>query len=173
MIGCRCPGPPCDGHGGSRRSSCASADLSRRGMSRRVLDLRTLRSRSAVLQSRLSRRRPASAATSRQPPLPAESRRPTGSSRPATGIPAPPVSDARDGSIFRGDPFSGTIAMWEQRGNAASRIEAVRRPGLSPSTLDSPAVLCHLRPAWRLGRPVPAHSQIPMVEAHDQSRDPR
>src|SRR5215831_3770753 len=111
--------------------------------------------------------RSAAAAAARQPPVSAKSRRPAGSSRPATAVPAPPLPSARDGSIFPCDPFSGTIAMWDHRSNLDIGIGLTRDCRLALQWSAAVATLYPLRPNGLLGGPVPTHSTTPLVETHD------
>ena len=57
MKCCRCPAPPASAHGGQRRNHSTATGLrwQRRRLSRGVLDLPTLRPRTALLQPRLPR----------------------------------------------------------------------------------------------------------------------
>jgi len=61
------------------------------------------------------------------------------------------VPDARDGSIFRFDHFSGTIAMWDRSSHTESWISHSVPPGLAAQAFDPVAALCHLRPNRLLG----------------------
>jgi hypothetical protein len=164
MNCCRCQSPPAWPDGGSGRSRSAAAGLSRPGMPGAVLDLLALRPRTVLLQFGLPQRSPAAATPCCQPAVPAESGGPARSSGPAAAVPRAPVPGPRDGSIFPGGHFSGTIRLWRNDHDAGG--------GRAGQTSRSLAALLDLWPARPLRRSFPTHSPT-KVRLDNPSGNPR
>ena len=172
MSRCRCQSPPAWADGGAWRSSSPAAGLPQPGMSGGVLDLCALRPRAMLLLRRLPRGSTPPAMPCGQPPLPAESGRPTRSSRPPTGLPGTPRSASRDGSIFLFGHFSGTIRLWRNDHDADGGRAATAGFGRAGKAGRSVAALLDLWPVWPLRRSFPPHFTT-KVSQNDLSRNPR
>jgi hypothetical protein len=152
MSRCHCQSPPVWTNGGSWRRGAPAASLSQPGMPGNILDFFALRSRTALLQSRLPHGSPVSATPRCQPPLPAESGGPARSSRPATCVPAPARTGSRDGSGFPFGHFSGTIRLWRNDhavGCGPAAIRTTRRVGKAIRSLAAVRDLWPTRPLRR------------------------
>ena len=163
MNGCHCQSPSAWADGRSWRSGSPAARLPRPGMPDGVLDLYPLRSGTTLLQPGVPQRSPATAAPGGQPPLSAESRRPTRPPRSAAALSRAPVPAARDGSIFPFGHFSGTIRLWRNDHHAVPRGDpgcaASRAPSQAAGTASrSVASLLDLPPARLLRRSFPTDS---------------
>jgi len=136
-----------------RRNHSSAEGLPRQWMPRGVLDLSALRQGTVLLRPRVPRPGATPAEAQRQLPAPAQPRGPTGSSRPATRISAPPRASLRDGSRFPSDHFSGTMRMWDLR-------IALDKPKLAISAAHPILVLHPLRAEWPFCRSVPTITTI-------------
>ena len=170
MKCCRCLAPPARAHGGQQRSSSTATGLrrQRRRLSRGVLDLPTLRPRTALLQPRLPPPSPPLPTPFRQQPPPAERRRQARSSRPATRLPAAGTG-AGDGSRFPFGHFPGIIRVWDVSRNT----NPTPSPSRAGKTARSVAALPGLRPRRTFRRSFPAHSKTKVSSIDDPARNPR
>ena len=171
MIGRRCPVPPGDADGVSGRGCSPSAGLPRQSMPRRVLDLSTLRSGTALLQHGLSGRSPPSTAPWCQPSPPAKPRGTKRPSRSAARLSQTPGAKKCDGSGFRCDLLAGQYV------NVGCEISAGRGPSRRRRRLSASAkaveyaasalsALYWVRPERSVRRSVPQNP-------HSEDAEPR
>jgi hypothetical protein len=154
---------------GARGNTSPATGLPGERLPRGVLDLPTLRSRAAILQSGLPLGRARAATPLRQPPPPAE---PGGSprpSRPPAPVSLPPAPVTRDGSIFPGDHAFAIIRLWGARGRerACNRLRTLA--AMAGATLGRVAALPGMWPDQPLRRPLSTHSTTKVTPVDDHS----